>query len=144
MTRTFRTIYAALLAIVVGVMLANGAMAGERLSRSFDDLTWVEAGPGLKFARLWGDWDKGDYGMIVNIKAGQTVARHSHTADYHGVTIRGNWVHTYGLDDERVQTPGSYAFQSGQEDHEDRCEGPEDCFVLIHQQGPRDFIMTND
>ena len=92
MTRTFKTIYATILAIVVGVMLANGAMAGERLSRSFDDLTWVKGGPGLQFAKLWGDWDKGNYGMIVKIKAGQTVPEHSHTADYHGITLQGKWV----------------------------------------------------
>ncbi len=30
------------------------------------------------------------------------------------------------------------------EDHGDRCEGPEDCLILIHQHGPRDFILPSE
>ena len=141
MTHNYRRIHATFLATVVGTVLASTAMAGTHLSRSIDDLTWVKGGPGLYFALLWGDWNKGDYGMVVKIKAGHAAPRHSHTADYHGVTIQGKWVHTYGSKDDRILTPGSYAFQSGKENHGDRCEGPQDCLILIHQHGPRDFIL---
>lgn len=141
MTRTYKTIYATLVATIVSIMLSNAAMAGKHLSRSIDDLTWVEGGPGLHFALLWGDWKKGNYGMVIKIKAGHAAPKHSHTADYHGVTIQGKWVHTYGRNDDRILTPGSYAFQSGKENHGDRCEGPQDCLILIHQHGPRDFIL---
>jgi len=141
MTLTYRNFYLALIATVVCVMLANAAMAGKHFSRSINDLTWVKGGPGLYFALLWGDWNKGDYGMIVKIKAGHAAPKHSHTANYHGVTIQGKWVHTYGKGDHRILTPGSYAFQSGKEIHGDRCEGPQDCLILIHQHGPRDFIL---
>ena len=64
MTRTYKTIYATLAAAIVSIMLANAAMAGKHLSRSIDDLTWVKGGPGLQFALLWGDWKKGNYGMV--------------------------------------------------------------------------------
>ncbi len=141
MTRTYKTIYATLVATIVSIMLSNAAMAGKHLSRSIDDLTWVKGGPGLHFALLWGDWKKGNYGMVVKIKAGHAAPKHSHTADYHGVTIQGKWVHTYCRNDDRILAPGSYAFQSGKENHGDRCEGPQDCLILIHQHGPRDFIL---
>ncbi len=126
--------------MVLSLVLANAAFAQNHVSRSIHDLTWVNGGPGLDFALIWGDWTKNDYGMIVKIKAGHAAPDHSHTSDYHGVTIQGNWVHTFGKDDDRVLAPGSYAFQSGKEDHGDRCEGPGDCLILIHQHGPRDFI----
>ena len=129
---------------VISLLLANTAIAQEHLSRSIDDLVWVEGGPGIHFALVWGDWTKDDYGMIAKIEAGHAAPKHSHTSDYHGVTIQGNWVHTFGENDDRTLAPGSYAFQSGKEDHDDRCEGPEDCLILIHQHGPRDFILPGN
>ena len=144
MTVTFKKHYFSFMAAVISFALANTAFAQENLSRSIDDLVWVEAGPGLHFALAWGDWTKDDYGMIVKLEAGYAVPRHRHTSDYHGVTIQGNWVHTFGENDDRTLTPGSYAFQSGKEDHGDRCEGPEDCLFLIHQHGPRDFILSDN
>ena len=144
MTLTSKKNCFAFMGAVISLVLANTAIAQEYLSRSIDDLVWVEGGPGLHFALAWGDWTKDDYGMIVKIEAGIAAPRHSHTSDYHGVTIQGNWVHTFGENDDRILAPGSYAFQSGKEDHGDRCEGPEDCLILIHQHGPRDFILPGN
>lgn len=128
-------------AIIMSLALANTVIAGQHVSRSVDNLAWVNGGPGLDFALLWGDWTKDEHGMIVRIKAGHAAPKHSHTSDYHGVTIQGSWVHTYGENDDRTLAPGSYAFQSGKEDHGDRCAGPQDCLILIHQHGPRDFVV---
>ena len=129
------------IAAIMSMGLANSAIAEQRLSRSIDDLARMNGGPGLDFALVWGDWTKDDYGMIVRIRAGHAAPKHSHTFDYHGVTIQGNWLHTYGENDDRNLAPGGYAFQSGKEPHGDRCEGSQDCLILIHQHGPRDFIL---
>ncbi len=142
MKLTFKKIAQLFIAAAIGMASVN-AVAGEQLSRSVDDLEWVNGGPGLDFALVWGDWTQDDYGMIVRIEAGVAAPRHAHTGDYHGVTIQGNWVHTYGEDDERTLTPGGYAFQAGGEVHGDRCEGTVDCLILIHQHGPRDFLLPN-
>ena len=144
MTLTSKKLCITFMATVTSLVLANTASAQQHLSRSIDELVWVKGGPGLHFALLWGDWTKDDYGMVVKIEAGHAAPRHSHTFDYHGVTIQGNWVHTFGENDDRILTPGSYAFQSGKEDHGDRCEGPEDCLILIHQHGARDFIPAGN
>lgn len=136
--------FATIFGLMMSLMLANPAVAQEQESRTIDELVWVKGGPGLHFALAWGDWTKGDYGMIVKIEAGHAAPRHSHTSDYHGVTIQGNWVHTYGEDDHRTLAAGGYAFQSGGEAHGDRCEGPQDCLILIHQHGPRDFILPSN
>jgi len=139
----YRKIAQLFIAAIMSMGLANSVVADQRLSRSIDDLAWVNGGPGLDFALVWGDWTKNDYGMIVRIRAGHAAPKHSHTSDYHGVTIQGNWVHTYGENDDRTLAPGGYAFQSGKENHGDRCEGPQDCLILIHQHGPRDFILPS-
>ena len=141
MTLNSKKICATFMAIAMSFVFTNAAVAQAHLSRSIDDLVWVKGGPGLHFALLWGDWTKDDYGMIVKIEAGHAAPRHSHTSDYHGVTIQGKWVHTFGKSDNRTLEPGSYAFQSGTENHGDRCGGQKDCLILIHQHGPRDFLL---
>lgn len=132
------------IAATMSMGFTTAAIADQHVSRSVDNLIWENGGPGLDFALAWGDWSKGDYGMIVRIRAGHAAPKHSHTFDYHGVTIQGNWVHTYGENDDRKLAPGGYTFQSGQEDHGDRCEGTQDCLILIHQHGPRDFILPRN
>lgn len=144
MSLTFNKICLPFIATIVSLALANTAIAEQHLSRSVDNLTWVNGGPGLDFALLWGDWTKDDYGMIVRIAPGHAAPKHSHSSDYHGVTIQGKWIHTFGENDDRILAPGGYAFQSGKEDHDDRCEGNQDCLILIHQHGPRDFILPTD
>ena len=144
MYQIYKKFLLALTATIISIVIVNAASAENHFSRSFNDLVWVKGGPGLQFALLWGDWNKGDYGMVVKIKAGHAAPEHSHTADYHGVTIQGKWIHTYNKSDHRTLLPGSYAFQSGQEIHGDRCEGPQDCLILIHQHGPRDFILPKN
>jgi len=140
---TFLTKLLHIIPVAIGLLFVSTAMAQEQVTRTIDDLDWVVGGPGISFALLWGDWTKDDeYGMIVKIKAGFAAPRHSHTFDYHGVSIQGNWVHTYNKTDDRVLAPGGYAFQAGEEDHDDRCEGTQDCLILIHQHGPRDFIVS--
>ncbi len=144
MQPAFRKITQLFIAASMTMALAHSAIAEQHLSRSVDDLDWVNGGPGLDFALVWGDWAKNDYGMIVRIRAGHAAPQHSHTSDYHGITVQGNWVHTYGENDDRNLGPGGYAFQSGKENHGDRCEGPQDCLILIHQHGPRDFIVQGN
>lgn len=143
MKPTYRKFAQLFIAAIMSMGLASSAIAEQHVSRSIDELAWVNGGPGLDFALVWGDWTKDDYGMIVRIRSGHAAPKHSHTSDYHGVTIQGNWVHTYGENDNQKLTPGGYAFQPGKEDHGDRCEGPQDCLILIHQHGPRDFVLPS-
>ncbi len=128
----------------IGLASASTAFAGNQASPSIENLDWENGGPGLDFALLWGDWTQDEYGMIVRIKAGHAAPDHSHTHDYHGVTIQGNWVHTYNGTEDHVLSKTGYGHQTGKEVHGDRCEGTEDCLILIHQHGPRDFILPKN
>ena len=135
--KSFSTLCAAALA---SALLSGAAQSAEKQSRAFDAIEWEAGPPGLHFGLVWGDWNKGPYSMIVRIEAGHAAPLHRHSEDYHGVAIQGNWVHTTVDGVEHVITPGSYSFQAANENHGDRCRGPEDCLILIHMQGPRDFI----
>lgn len=129
---------------VMAAFLITTASAGtqKQESKLIDELEWIKGGEGLYFALSWGDWTKeGDYGMLVKIEAGVELPRHRHTHDYRGMTIQGNWVHSYGKGEDKLLPPGSSVFQAGEENHGDRCEGTVDCLILIHQHGPRDFFL---
>lgn len=141
MSKIYRPVIAG---AVMSLMLANAVIAQENTSRSVDELDWVAAAPGLSFALVWGDWTGDEYGMYVKIEAGVAAPRHRHTFDYTGLAVQGNWVHTFAGNDARSMVPGGYIFQPGGEDHDDRCEGAQDCLIYIHQHGPRDFIPAGN
>ena len=54
MKPTVRKIVQIFIASIVSITLANSAIAEQHLSRSVDDLVWVNGGPGLDFALAWG------------------------------------------------------------------------------------------
>ena len=110
------------------------------MTRHVDDIEWIKGTEGVYFGVLWGDWEKGPFGMIVKIEAGHSIPTHAHTDDYDGITIQGNWGHIFGDSEDVVLPPGSYAKQVKGDFHSDYCTGPDDCLVLIHQHGPRSFI----
>jgi|GEM_PF-3319855 len=163
MTLKLTKIVFALVSVMLGLLLVNVSvvkadkmaekdkmMKMEKMDhshdhRSFNDLKFQQGPKGISFALLWGDWNKdGDYGMIVKIKAGHAAPDHRHTHDYHGVTIQGKWAHRSKDGKETVLSQGSYSKQTGKENHGDRCVGPEDCLILIHQHGKRDFILAKE
>ena len=141
MLRKFAMLVATLTA---SVSLLGAASASEKHTKAFDEIVFEEGVEGVSFGLVWGDWNKGPYSMIVRIKAGYAAPLHRHSTAYHGIAIQGNWVHTTIDGTEHVITPGSYSYQAADENHGDRCRGPEDCLILIHMQGPRDFILADD
>lgn len=131
--------------VVVAVAFDVSASQGRRaVNTPVDSLKWEAYAPGspLQVAPLWGDRTKpGEYAILLKMPAGLEAGRHSHTNDYHGLTIQGTWVHTNDGDSTPHELgPGGFAFQPGKQVHNDVCKGTTDCIVLIHQMGPGDFI----
>ena len=109
------------------------------------DLKWEALVPGspVKMSVLWGDYKKGPFGMLLKQPGGGFEAgMHAHASDYHGVLVQGIWIHTVEGDSSAPKelTPGSYVMQPAQQFHNDKCKGPEDCIVYLHQLGKADFI----
>ncbi|MCP4330421.1 MAG: DUF4437 domain-containing protein [Alphaproteobacteria bacterium] len=139
-------------AIVIGVFAIAPATAFSKsitaveheIGVPVDDLNWVPfAGGTGQMALLWENTDSGEYAMLLKLPSGWTPGAHSHSAAYYGVTLQGNWVHTFGDGDSRTLPPGSYVVQPGEAVHDDACAGPEDCILLIHQHKPFDFTLAH-
>ncbi|HET6282183.1 MAG TPA: DUF4437 domain-containing protein [Polyangia bacterium] len=132
------------LAAVAALSYAAGAAKGKAaVNMSISEMTWTPLMPGgpLNIAKLWGDRDKGEYGMLLKIPAGFESGMHGHTLDYHAVLTQGTWVHTNeGEDHPKELAPGSYVMQPGKQMHNDQCKGTQECITFIHQHGKGDFI----
>ena len=136
--------------VVVLVAAAIGFAAGESSAQEqavnlpAEELNVMAGQPVV----VWGDRSapgEDGYGMFLVLTAGQEVPSHAHTGHYHGVNIRGTWVRTVEGDPvEKELPPGSYVFQPGGQFHTDRCAGPDDCVLFLHQHAAGDFIPPPD
>jgi quercetin dioxygenase-like cupin family protein len=131
------------LAAVAGVGHVADALAADAgVMIPANEIVFVPsaAGSPILVAKLWGERDQGEYGMLIKIPAGFEAGLHAHTGDYHGINLQGIWVHTMGDGQTKELPPGSYVMQPGMQNHNDVCKGPEDCILLIHQRAKGDFI----
>ena len=121
---------------------AVGVAQGKAVNMPASAVKWVPYAPGnpLQVAALWGDRTKGEYGMLLKMPSGFEAGRHSHTGDYHALTVQGTWVHTNDGSKPVELPPGSYVLQPGKQVHNDSCKGTADCILLIHQHAAGDFI----
>ena len=138
--------------VVACVAAAIGATAGmasaqeqaPAVNRSAEE---INAMPGQPVV-VWGDRSEpgeDGYGMFLVLAAGQEVGSHAHTGAYHGINLQGTWVRTVEGDPvEKELPPGSYVFQPGGQFHTDRCAGPDDCVLFLHQHAGGDFIPPPD
>lgn len=140
-----RLFSALVISVVAGASYAAGVAQGKQpINKPIGNIKFEPYAPGnpLQVAMLWGDRNKpGEYGMLLKFPAGFESGRHSHTADYHGVTVEGVWVHENdGVPTAPRYPPGSYVMQPGRQIHNDICRGPAECIVFIHQHAQGDFI----
>ena len=148
MTNTMkkRALGTLVLAAVAGLSYAAGAAKGKQpVTMASTELQWEAYAPGapLQVAKLWGDRAKGgDYGMLLKLPAGFEAGMHSHTGDYHGVSVQGTWIHTNDgqTSPAKEMAPGSYVFQPGKQFHNDVCKGKTECILFVHQHAKGDFI----
>ena len=123
---------------------AVGVAQGKAVNIPAASLKWAPYAPGnpLQVAALWGDRTKGDYAMLLKMPAGFEAGRHTHTGDYHGLSIQGTWVHTNDGAKPVELPPGSYVLQPGKQVHNDVCKGTTDCILFVHQHAAGDFIQA--
>ena len=129
----------------VAALSAGAAKGKQEITVLAADLKWEDMHPGspVKFSVLWGDHEKGPFGMLLKQPGGGFEGpMHTHATDYHAVLVQGTWVHTVEGDSSAPKelTPGSYVFQPAWQFHNEKFLGPEECIIYIHQLGKSDFI----
>jgi hypothetical protein len=151
LTRTL-AVSGALLCLASAV--ANGDRAGAAqeqpaAARSINvpasEIGWRKQDPNLpiEISLLWGDRARdGGFGEFVQLPPGFDSGLHAHSGDFHGVLIKGTWVHVNetGQKAEERLGPGSYVRQAGGGMHIDRCVSTEPCVLFLFQYARADVI----
>ena len=133
-----------LTAVAVVSYNAGAAKAKVATVTSAPEIKWEPMmGGAMHMALLWGNRDKGpEYGMLLKFPGGADSGMHTHTGDYHAVSLQGTWVHAVEGETAPAKElpPGSYVFQPGKQMHSDVCKGKQDCIIFVHQHAKGDFI----
>lgn len=106
------------------------------------DVEWFDAPiPGVQLAHLWGE-DKTGARWFFKMEPGVALPMHTHTHDYWGMTIQGNWVHIEANGTEVPTQIGDYSFVKGGVAHADRCDSDIPCIGILDFAGPRDVALA--
>lgn len=110
------------------------------------DLKWVPMDPSKPDASplivpLWGDMQKEANGFLIKLKGGSPGSHHTHSNDYHGVTITGAPSHLQDGQKKAETLPApAYWFEPGKAPHTSQCLGKDECIALVHfNEGMADF-----
>jgi hypothetical protein len=107
-------------------------------------LPWRKQAPDLpqRITDLWGNRERdGGFGELVELPPGFKSPLHAHSGDFHGVLIKGAWVHEDANGHGVPLEPGSYVRQAGGEMHVDRCVSKEPCLLVLFQYSRADVIL---
>lgn len=125
------------------MFFAVSASAGYKSDKTFFDANDIRFEKtdvkGVSVITMWGEGD--DAVLLLKIDAGVTMPWHAHTNRYWGMSVQGNWVHIDENHKEHIVTPRSYATQKGKVFHGDRCDGSEDCLLILDFEGARDLYL---
>ena len=129
-----------LAAVTLGLGAAQAKGKGkEAVLWAAEDLKWVDVPnmKGISFVTLWGDMNKGAYGVFVKMAGGTTHPLHTHTADVKGVILSGTWTVTPEGGTEKKLGAGAYMMVPGGMKHTSACLAGSDC--VLFQEGPAKF-----
>ena len=95
-------------------------------------LDWKMPDPAAPYSivTLWGNFNRGQAGILLSLPGGFKGPAHAHTADYRAVIVSGTWVHvvTETSAGKGIKLgPGSYYTQRANQLHEDECVSVEPC-----------------
>jgi hypothetical protein len=145
-------------AVAAAVLAGAAALVGQAdeavgktarsLSVPFAGMKWRKQSPDvpIEISELWGNREQdGGFGELVQLPPGFDSGLHAHSGDFHGVLIRGTWVHVneQGQGAETRLEPGSYVRQAGGGMHVDRCVSKEPCVLFLFQYARADVIWPD-
>jgi ChrR-like protein with cupin domain len=103
------------------------------------DVKWAPLVPqlgakGPQFTVVFGNPQTGPAGMILRLPAGFNSGPHTHSSDYQGIVISGDFVDTepgQAAKAERM-TPGTQWFEAANRPHENLCASKTECVIFAY------------
>jgi len=116
-------------------------------SMTFANIPWKPSNPdapqGIMVHALSGNPKAGAFNAIVKVPAGMKIPLHTHTHEFHGVTLTGGMVHAANTGVAQPLPKGSTWIQPGNEAHVDECHGDTDCVFLVFFKGSLDTMFVD-
>lgn len=97
---------------------------------SFEKVDWSFVTPSVSISELCTE-GSGAKVALVKVKAGGSMAHHSHTSEEITVILEGSF-----SDEDGCYRPGDYVFRDGVHDHKPIATNDQDCICLIVMDGP--------
>jgi quercetin dioxygenase-like cupin family protein len=136
--------------VLIGLFLAGPASAlaqkktpmGGHVALSADDLKWdslkgAPPGSGVMSALLWGNPEKGPFGMFVKFPAGFKMPLHYHSSALKAVVVKGAYIYVPEKGEEKVLGPGSYYSYPAKDRH--ATKSAEDSETILYVEGTGKF-----
>lgn len=144
--RHFQIAVATLIAAFAAPMSSHAdPFSGARnLSVPLERLPFRPQAPGLpqRVTDLWGDRGQdGGFGQLIELPPGFRSPVHAHSGDFHGVLVKGVWLHEDANGNGIPLPPGSYVRQAGGDLHVDRCVSETPCLLFLFQFSRADVIL---
>ncbi len=98
--------------------------------------------PGASQARLWGDPNGTEHGVLYRWPAGSGAPLHWHTHGDHGVVVSGTVSFTTEGKAAVDLGPGSFFSFGGGVKHVTSCKAGADCLFFVHREGRFDATMV--
>ena len=141
--------------VLVGLFIAGSAtvQAQKKMGKGkqaivwpADDIKWDSLGggpPGVMNALLWGNMQKGPFGILIKFPAGLNAPLHHHSANLKLVVIKGAYIYIPENGAEKRLGPGSYLFEPSGDRH--ATKSAEDSETIFYCEGDKmfDIVMEN-
>ncbi len=121
---------------------AKGKAKKEPVVISAEDVKWeplkaAPPGTGVMTSVLWGNPDKGPFGIFIKFPPGYKNPLHFHNSDLKIVVVKGAYIYVPEMGEETRLGPGSYLFEPAKDHHATR--GAEDSETIFYVEGPGKF-----
>jgi quercetin dioxygenase-like cupin family protein len=107
------------------------------------EVEWAEIIPGVRFAVVYGEWDKEAHGKLISFDPGARTPLHVHSGGYHGVVVEGIVTNPYAGEKGEVEMgPGTYWYVPAGVPHVTACVSEEPCVFYTYADGAWDIEVV--
>ena len=115
---------------------------GGHVAMPADDLKWdslkgAPPGSGVMSSLLWGNPEKGPFGMFIKFPAGFTMPLHYHSSAFKAVVVKGAYIYVAENGEEKRLGSGSYFSYPAKDRH--ATKSAEDSETIFYVEGTGKF-----
>lgn len=143
-----------LLLVGIVVSLPHEALSQKKMKSgkvlwAADDIKWdslkgAPPGSGVMGSTLWGNPEKGPFGMFVKFPAGFNMPLHYHSNTLKAVVIKGAYIYVSPTGEEKPLGPGSYFVEPAMDHHGTKGAADSETIFYVESSGKFDAVPIEE